>query len=78
MSETLKYWLKDCDMAFLLLNFIAAEKNSDWFRHLENFTEMLMYDTAYEHKKYMIWGLAFYMICMNSQRNILIFINYFL
>ena len=46
-------------MFFLLLNFIAADGNSDWFFHLETFTEMLVYDRAWGHYKYMSWGLVF-------------------
>ena len=40
-------------MVFLLLNFIAAEINSDWLLHLEIFVEMMTYDRAYDHNKYM-------------------------
>ena len=47
-------------MIFLLLNFIAAERNSDWSLHLETFTEMLVFDRAYDHYKFMSWDLVFW------------------
>ena len=59
MSETFKLWLEYCDITFLLLNFIAEEKNLDWSLHLETFTEMLVYDRVQGHCKYMRWGLVF-------------------
>ena len=49
MSETLKLWLEYCDMFFLLLKFIIAERNSDWSLHLETLTEMLVYDRALDN-----------------------------
>ena len=59
MSETFKFWLEYCNMVILLLNFIAAERNSNWLLHLETFAEMLAYDRAYDHYKYMSWGLVY-------------------
>lgn len=58
-SETFKFWLEYCEMATLLLDFIAAERQSDWNLHLELFQEMLYYDRAYDHYKYFIWGLIY-------------------
>ena len=59
MSETIKFWVDYCDMFVLLLNFIATDRNSDWSLHLETFTEMLVYDRAYDHCKCMSWVLVF-------------------
>ena len=46
-------------MVFLLLNFIPVERNSDCSLHLEAFAEMLVYNRAYDHYKYMSWGLVY-------------------
>lgn len=55
MIETFKIWVEYCDIVFLPLNFIAAERNSDWHFHLETFAEMLVYDSAFDHDKTMTW-----------------------
>ena len=59
MSETFQFWLEYCEMVFLLLNCIAAERDSKWLLHLETFAEMLLYDRAYDHYKYFNWGLIY-------------------
>ena len=59
MSETFEFWLEYCDMVFLLLDFIAAERESNWHLHLETFAKMLQYDRAYDHYKYFSWGLIY-------------------
>ena len=46
-------------MVFLLLDFLAAERDSDWNTHLETFQEMLFYDRAFDHYKYLSWGLIY-------------------
>ena len=40
-SDNFKFWLEYCEMVDLLLNFLAAERDSDWELHLETFQEML-------------------------------------
>ena len=42
-------------MVYLLLNFIAAERESNWPMHLETFCELLQYDHAFDHYKYFVW-----------------------
>ena len=59
MSETFRFWLEYYNIAFLLLNFTAAEKKSDWSLHLGTFTEMLEYDRVQDHCKYMT-GVQFF------------------
>lgn len=59
ISETFKFRLEYCDMVFILLNFIVAQRNSDWSLHLKTFAEMLAYDRGYGHYKYINWGLVY-------------------
>ena len=63
MSETFQFWLEYCDMAFLLFDFLAAERESNWDLHLETFQEMLKYDRAFGQYKYFTWG-SIYIIDM--------------
>lgn len=65
MSENFEFWLEHCAMIYLLLDFIAAEREPNWNVHLETFTEMLKYDRAYDHYKYFKWG-AVYLIDMHN------------
>ena len=58
-SDTFAFWLEYMDMVFLLLEFIAAERDSDWEKHLELFQQMLIYDRAYDHYRYFSWGLVY-------------------
>ena len=44
---------------FLLLNFITTERSLYWSLYLETFSEMLVYDRAYDQWKYMRWGLVY-------------------
>ena len=66
-SETFAFWLEYCDMVFLLLEFIAAERDSDWTKHLELFQEMIVYDRAFDRYRYSVGGLFIYVICWNYQ-----------
>ena len=50
-SDNFKFWLEYCEMVDPLLNFLAAERDSDWELHLETFQEMLAYDRANDHYK---------------------------
>ena len=43
-------------MAELLLNYIAAERISNFSVHIESFCQMLPWDFAYDHTKYALWG----------------------
>ena len=70
MSETFKIWLKYWDMIFLLLNFVTAERNSDWSVHLETFAEMLVFDRAQDHCKYMNLDLVFLYMCELPEKHL--------
>ena len=48
-----------CDMVTLLLDFLSAERDSDWNLHLETFQNMLSYDRAYDDYKYFLWGTIY-------------------
>ena len=58
-SDTFAFWLEYCDMVTLLLDFLSAERDSDWNLHLETFQNMLNYDRAYDHYKYFLWGTIY-------------------
>ena len=58
-NETFQFWLEYCNMVLLLLDFLAAERDSDWKIHLETFQEMIYYDRAFDHYKYFSWGLVY-------------------
>ena len=45
-------------MVFVLIEFVAAERESDWRKHLELFQEMIYYDRAYDHYCYFTWGMV--------------------
>ena len=64
LSETFQYWHEYLEMADLLLDFLAAECDSDWKVHLETFKEMLCYDRAFDHFKYFTWGMIYYIDMM--------------
>ena len=48
-------------MVFLLLDSIAAERDSMWELHLQCFNQMLDYDRAYDHLKYFKLGIVYLM-----------------
>lgn len=58
-NETFAFWLEHCNMSDILLNSLAAERDSNWDLHLETFKEMLTYDRAYDHYKYFTWGTIY-------------------
>lgn len=41
------------------MDFLAAERDADWETHLETFQMMLYYDGAYDHYKYLKWGIVY-------------------
>ena len=58
-SELFGFWLEYCNMVYLLLDFIAAERECDWTMHIESFPVMLPYDCAFDHYKYLSWGIIY-------------------
>ena len=56
-SRTFKFWLEYLEMVALLLNFIEAERDSNWNCHIECFKTMLPYDRIFDDKKYFQWVL---------------------
>ena len=58
-NETFQFWLEYCNMVLLLLDFMAAERDSDWKIHLETFQEVIYDDRAFDHYKYFSWGLVY-------------------
>ena len=43
----------------LFLDFIQAERESNWLVHLETCKAMLPYDKSFEHYRYLSWGLIY-------------------
>jgi len=56
-----KFWWEYCEMAYLLLDSIAAERDAKWLFHLHCFKRMLVYDRAYDHLRYFKWGMVYLM-----------------
>ena len=48
-----------------LLNFLSSERDSNWELHLECFKEMLNYDRAFDHYKYLLLA-TIYAIVMSQ------------
>ena len=55
-SETFLFWDNYLSMVELLLNYIAAERISNFSVHIESFCQMLPWDFAYDHTNYARWG----------------------
>ena len=58
-SRTFAFWSEYLDMVSLLLDFIEAERDSNWKVHLEACRNMLPYDHSFDHFKYLTWGLVY-------------------
>ena len=58
-SRTFAFWAEYIEMVLLLLDFTEAERNSNWAVHIETFKNMLPYDYAFDHFKYLTWGLVY-------------------
>ena len=50
------YWLSYLKMVEILLNFIRAQRTSDWTLHVQSFSAMLSWLTVYDHTNYTRWG----------------------
>ena len=46
-------------MTFTLLDFMEAERESNWLVHLETFKAMLPYDKSFDYHKYLSLGLIY-------------------
>ena len=64
-SETFAFWLEYCHRVFLLLEFLAAERDSKCIQHIEAFQQMICYDAAFDNYKYFKWGIVF-LLDMNN------------
>lgn len=58
-SEIFAFWLEYCQMVFLLLEFLTAERDSKWIQHIEAFQEMISYDAAFDNYRYFKWGVVY-------------------
>ena len=58
-SRTFGFWHEYLGMTFTLLDFMEAERESNWLVHLETFKAMLPYDKSFDHYKYLSWGLIY-------------------
>ena len=47
-SETFQFWLEYCEMVYLLLDFLTAERESDWNMHLETMINSAVPDVIVE------------------------------
>ena len=54
-----------CHRVFLLLEFLAAERDSKCIQHIEAFQQMICYDAAFDNYKYFKWGIV-YLLDMNN------------
>ena len=57
--EMFLFWLEYCQMMFLLLVFLAAERDSEWIKHIEAFQQMIYYDAAYDNYRYFKGGIVY-------------------
>ncbi|MES9879893.1 MAG: hypothetical protein ABW185_03330 [Sedimenticola sp.] len=55
-SSTFAFWDEYLAMIESLLDYIAAERNCDFDKHLHYFMRMLPYDFAFDHTNYARWG----------------------
>ena len=46
-------------MVFLLLEFLAAERESKWMQHIEAFRQMICYDEAFDNYRYCKWRILY-------------------
>ena len=58
-SKVFEFWDEYVEMVYLLLKFIAAERNSNWQEHLGASVEMEPYDRAFGHIQYFRWGIIY-------------------
>ena len=77
-SEVLEFWNEYVEMVYLLLKFIAAERNSNWQEHLAASVEMVPYDRAFDHIQYFRWGIIYLADMINLPTSALHVSNAFL
>ena len=46
-------------MVFLLIEFLAAERDSKWMQHIEAFQQMICYDKAFNNYRYFKWRILY-------------------
>ena len=46
-------------MVFLLLEFLAAERDSKWIQRIEAFQQMICHDAAFDNYRYFKWGIVY-------------------
>ena len=59
------FWSEYLNMVSILLDFIEAERDSNWKEHPEACRNMLPYDHSFDHFKYLTWGLVY--LCDTDQ-----------
>ena len=68
-SQTFQFWKEYIDMCFILLDFLQAERESNWELHVECL--LVPYDRAFDHPKYFQWGLVYLADAVNLEENFL-------
>ena len=58
-SKTCQLWDRYLNMVSLLLDYVAAERDSKVDLHIETFAEMLFYDFVCNHQNYTRWGTVY-------------------
>ena len=58
-SKTFQFWDRYLCMVSLLLDYVAAERDSRVDLHIESFAEMLVYDFVCNHQNYARWGTVY-------------------
>ena len=64
-SEMFVFWLEYCQMVFLLLVFLAAERDSKWIQHIEAFQQMIYYGATYDNYRYFKGGIVYLLYIRN-------------
>ena len=78
-SEMLALWLEYCQTVFLLLDFLAAEWDSNWIQHIGAFQQMICHDAAFDNYRYFKWGIVYLLDTKNSPRslrNVFMWVSY--
>ena len=58
-SKTFQFWDRYLCMVLLLLDYVAAERDSRVDLHIESFAEMFVYDFVCNHQNYARWGTVY-------------------
>ena len=65
-SATFAFWLEYCLVVFLLLEFLAAQRDSKWIQHIEAFQQTICCDAAFDNYRYFKWGI----VCLLDMKNL--------